>query len=750
MWSSHILELGILMAVVPFAIATDANLNANVDEADVSTGLPWDNQRYAYKAAFDNRNAELQKPDNVVPMTQYVDNGGTVDARVSHTHPKPVPRADSLHDLGHEGVKAALSSSIHSYHTPGPVIHNPGDLEDILFTDRRVAFDDPVIATTAKNVHLELETRTVPYTTDENGRVSYRASEFEVYHTHPENGPVPMVPDINPTVLAHINKAIRPEAHPNTIRLTTTFTTKAVSTPELHPSAIPGHTHIQARALQTSEANVPTNNFIRDHDDGERDVSEYTTNVTPLSLGVTSSIYNYYYNFTVTVTYAGNSTWAETWTPLLADVQTPTNKVVGPTVTFFDPVLNITYDIVPFEDPNLTVLPKISLWWRPVATGSPTRPKDISKASSFYAAHKTVHTLPGPMLVFDSHTNVTWNQTYEGNLIDNWRVFSPVTTGYPPAFTPTLIPHPEWPPFRAYDEEVGPFYENILPTVTALVLSETPIGGVSSLIEDAPNSEPIQAEEGFRIGVIPIGYEENSVKPPSPDGLTERNPKQIEIDQHYPVPFFPDGPENYQVFSQWVGTCRVIKHIAKKGVPHKDFIINTHTQIDVMNPTDRKQQEGMCHGVIYYMLHIEESSAAAELFGKAIAFENELRKRGYDSPIPNWASLRSLVNDTDRTAEDSYEGLGIEWYDDCTPIIHHTGRRMSPEIRSLWDGNKEWIRNGIPSNWYPPFEKCERINILLPLVDGGGSIDGFQIGDWWITPNHDLPFYRELKSMRVA
>ncbi|KAK6544315.1 hypothetical protein TWF694_001015 [Orbilia ellipsospora] len=492
-----IFKLGVFVAVSAIPRLT---LASGTGDSVHDMESQWTDHRYAYKAVYDNKNGNVQKPEKVVPITEYVVNGKTYTDRVTHAHPKPTPRGLLPRDdtgAVHERAKTTTSSQSHSRHPPGPVIHNPGDLVDILFTDKVAKNVD--VEPTSKNVHAELETRTLPYTTDENGRVSYRVSAYSVYHTHPANGPVPIAPDINPTLMDRDGENDSGEQPVDPAQLITSVGSFTITTIEYMLNglttdlAAPASSEIEKISIQTAAA-VPSDDFQRlgkvgplhshsgpihgddilghltqivggsssvlnDHKeaissiestdifDGVSDLTGPITKAPQTTpLGITSMIYDYHMNYSATVTYDGDDLWKQPSTDMWSENPTtpPAGETIAPVATMFDPLFNITYEYIRYKDPNPDAIPPFSVWYHPIATGEAIRPQDKSIQSEYWATARP-HTLPPPQLVFDSYTNVTWNRTFEGPFYNWVGVYSAISTGWPPSFTKSYSDYPEWP-----------------------------------------------------------------------------------------------------------------------------------------------------------------------------------------------------------------------------------------------------------------------------------------------------------------
>ncbi|KAF3929287.1 hypothetical protein AA313_de0207377 [Arthrobotrys entomopaga] len=496
---TSIFGLGFLVA----AGAMPQLVLSNKPIQDIGSGSEWTGHRYAYKAVHDKKNDNIQSPKDVIPMTQYAVNGETYTDRVEHTHSKLVPRGrlsprDAANDVNEE-AKTTTSSQSHTRHSPGPVIHNPTDLVDILFTDKAARNIDP--EQTTDNVHAELSTRTLPYSTDENGRVFYRVSVYSVYHTHPANGPIPIAPDINPNLMnrgTEDNLGEQPIDPEHLVTAVPAFTITAV---EHMPNgfatdvAAPASSEIEKISIQTAAA-APSDDIqrlgkvglIHGHiepihgddllahstqivgsdsssvlsnrkldpvgsivSDGLLDsISDLTGPITkaprPTPLGLTSTIYDLYMNRSVTVTYDGDDFWKQPSTDPWSGMPTtpPGGETIAPVATMFDPLFNITYEYIQYKDPNPDAENPVSIWYHPIATGEAIRPQDKSVQSEYWAtAHP--HNLPSPQLVFDSYTNVTWNRTFEGPFYNWVEVYSAISTGWPPSFTKSSSELPEWP-----------------------------------------------------------------------------------------------------------------------------------------------------------------------------------------------------------------------------------------------------------------------------------------------------------------
>ncbi|KAF3921945.1 hypothetical protein ABW20_dc0102440 [Dactylellina cionopaga] len=771
--------LATVIAIVPPTIAAGESVDrANIISTKSSTGLPWANHRYAYKAAYEMKIGNTQGPDQIVPVTQYVDKGKSVSVRVSHTHPKPVPEREVMpRDVAVEAVKTTTSS--HTQHSPGPVIHNPGDLADILFTDKREVH----VESAGTNVHVELETRTVPYSTDESGIAYYRASEFSVSHTHPEKGPLPMVPNINPTMKVG-DQQKRPVGgyKLNTVVLNTIKTT-STSIFNPHPSATPGHTHLEARSIQTS---IPDEQLqaLRDriemlrqlaklprplavnishgdskyshnhshvsinHDDGDGDIAVFNSSISmpPRDLSpVTSSvIYDGFWGDSITVTYVGGSTWEMIpWADMAtSEIPTPTGNIIGPAATIFDPVMNVTYDVVPYDDPADPAIP-VSFFWDPVSTGEPTLPEHIAIASSYRAAGGQYPVMPTPHLVFDPKTNITWNNTFKGDAVNWIPVYFPVSTGYPPAFTNSAVPWiPTWPAKRdvsstnTLDPEFHDF-TSLHPPKTGTIGPEEhatePLPSVTKYV--GPARTPGQAKIAVGdSGIVALPHAHpDSLFPglnsprPKPES---RNVNQDKIDKHYPVPFFRDGPENYQVWSEWFDPCRVIKHITKKGDHHVE--VKPFGEIGELSGEGRVHST--CNNNIDYLIHLENTSEAYKVYKDALVVNRDFTQDGYAPQIPTWPRLtRDPTETTEKVQPGDTDFLRPDWIANCTVVLHHAAdNSFGIMFHKSYDFNGQLIT---------PSTACRTLNILLH-VEEFHSTEGFQIGDWWVTPQDDEPVYR--------
>ncbi|KAF3937042.1 hypothetical protein ABW19_dt0210489 [Dactylella cylindrospora] len=350
------------------------------------------------------------REDQIIPISLSVDTEGvTHTVRATHTHNR-IPR----------DVEDRKPTSTHTPHAPGPVIHNPQDLDDLLFSDfeQPTANQGDTVPRVTGAVHTDFETRVVAYTTLEDGRVLYGASVTPVYHTHPENGPMPMVPAINPTMTKEvlIPRAIEIHQEPTNVahhdgdgswRYRDEFISR-----------------MQNQTTSTAGSNVTVNSSSANQ--------------------IVSTIYDNFWNDNWTVTSAGPGTWTEVVPKTTeAPPPRPTGIPASPPITNYDPALNITWEGTIYE-----INGEFSAYWTPIATGEPTRAEDIAEASAWYAAGNKPPQLPGPELVFDSHTNTTWNRTVEGNVVQFTAIFVSVTTGPTPLFThPPVSWLPEWPPW---------------------------------------------------------------------------------------------------------------------------------------------------------------------------------------------------------------------------------------------------------------------------------------------------------------
>ncbi|KAK6536842.1 hypothetical protein TWF281_001052 [Arthrobotrys megalospora] len=721
-----------------------------LEEADI-TG------RFAYQSLHKSKNGKPQKPDQVVPFIELAADGKTVTARVSHTHPNNVPPR-LTRDV--EADKTTVSSASHTHHPPGPVIHNAADLEDILFDVGRTK---EARALTGDQIHTDFETRTVAYSTDDDGMVLYRPSILEKLHTHRAGAPVPLVPDINPDMADGDKAKVVNRELPGTIKMTTTFPphihNKGANS-EAAPTAAPAQVNSEA---QSKETGVPTeqstsarvakvapialsSNKLNDihnggnashgdssythnhthlsvgHDDGDGDVPHFNaTTITkaPRSEVTMSIIADAFFDVTQTVTHVSGSTWRQVTTPFVPAPPIPTNQIVGPIVTVFEPVINTTYELIPMQgdDPKDTY----SIYWNPIATGAPTRADHISIMSSWKANGGTYPAMPTRYdIVWDHRTNTTWNKTVEGTW-DNWiDVYVSITTQYPaPAKTP--VPDiPQWPGQPDYSENpfftvepgpnwVGPSTSSTVPTGHAHGEHEGP--------ETLSNGQPIVFPSPTE-GSVPV---KKSVQPVK------------NVDQHYPVPFFPKGAENYDVWSEWVGYCGVIKHITPKGESHLPL-----KPFGDLHKLGGDYVQSMCFRGINYYLHIDNESKAGRYWLTSLIQNRNISEVGYAGVLPDWSAYPNPVG------ENIHDVLQPEWISDCLVLFHHAGS-------SAWGGDlmlntrKEFDAHGrrfATSNkdLVQSPRKCEKINMLLH-VEEYHNMDGFQIGDWWITPMDKEPFY---------
>ncbi|EWC46771.1 hypothetical protein DRE_04016 [Drechslerella stenobrocha 248] len=432
-----------------------------------STGLPWTNHRYAYQAVHDSRG------DAAVPLTEYLVNGNIVTSRFKHNHHRPVFGGNARRDIAAADI--AATTSPHTHHSPGAVIHNIGDLIDILFSEEHDVSkrNSPVGSNT---VHVEVETRTIPYSTDLNGQIYYGPNAISVYHTHMDGGPAPMVPNINPTMAngdrdptAHTgatslsarpssalpSQTNEPAIAPASYQSLETGAVGDLQPDQMHSSSpvaiiedsqlagflfTPTSTREWTTVTRTNSSNT---GLMSTHD------GDAQSHITPPPI-TSSVIFDDFWSHSVTVTYAGSGTWKMIpWSTPEAPAP-PTGTPVGPVRTIFDPVVNITYEVAPYDSEDS--VNSVALYWRPISTGTPTRPEDIAAASSFIAAGGKPPSMPKPHIVFDSRTNITWNQTFEGDVINWIPVYIAVSTGDRPDYTHPPVPWiPEWPGFG--DEE---------------------------------------------------------------------------------------------------------------------------------------------------------------------------------------------------------------------------------------------------------------------------------------------------------
>ncbi|KAF3902539.1 hypothetical protein ABW21_db0205407 [Orbilia brochopaga] len=146
--------------------------------------------------------------------------------------------------------------------------------------------------------------------------------------------------------------------------------------------------------------------------------SDATTITEPAqapAAATTSVIFDDLLGISITVTGAGDGTWravAEA-TPAPEPEPLPAGCAVDLANIIFDPATNITFEVIPCEGSEGEG--SVSMFWKPVSTGPPVRPEDIAQASVFTAAGGISPAAPTPQIVHDSHTNVTWNQTFEGD-----------------------------------------------------------------------------------------------------------------------------------------------------------------------------------------------------------------------------------------------------------------------------------------------------------------------------------------------
>ncbi|KAF3161711.1 hypothetical protein TWF788_002402 [Orbilia oligospora] len=721
--------------------------------------------RYAYQSIRHSKNGKPPKPDQVVPLVELVENEKTITVRASHTHPNHVPHRVPR-DL--ESEESSVTSASHTSHPPGPVIHNAADLEDILFdvgkTKERSGGLDIV--------HTDLTTRTVAYLTDSSG-THFQVSTIELYHTH-SNGNTPFAPEINtspgegndlqalgyrPTSsveletsfpsFENLDNIASPTASPAQIRSAVQRQETNIATPTSHriskvaPIVIDSNNPNNIRLPGNSAYNAShgdssyTHNHIHfsvGHDDGDGDMPGLNTTTATRTITraprlpqVTESIIaDAFFNINRTVTHVSGPTWRQVATPRPPAPPVPTNRVVGPIETMFEPAINVTFELIPMEadDPESP----FSIYWNPIATGAPTRADHISLASSWRANGGKYPSMPTRYdIVWDHRTNTTWNKTVEGTW-DGWiDVYVSITTQYPaPPKTPVpAIPtspgQPEYDPITNPDFTFGPGPNWVGPS------SE------SSSVE-AHASTPT-APKGTDLPAFP--NDRTTTFPPPTDGSTasprpSQNLKQ-EIDMHYPVPFFPNGPEKYKVWSEWIGYCSVIKHINLKNEPR-----NPLRPFGIVDGWGGDCVQNLCVRGINYYIHIDNESAVGQYWQATLMYDRNVSEAGYADILPSWKTYPQMV------AENTQDLLRPEWIADCVVLLHHNGtsnwgNQFLINARKYFDPHGRRYTSGDRNTVNPP-KKCRRLDMLLHIEEYH-NINGFVIGDWWVTPSDEEPFY---------
>ncbi|KAK6503384.1 hypothetical protein TWF481_008404 [Arthrobotrys musiformis] len=820
------------------SVATAPRVTArDLNEANINAG------RYAYQSIHHSQNARPKRPDQVVPLVEIVENGETILARVSHTHPTPIPLRIPR-DFESQTSEATTTTSIfHSSYDSKDIEKvvsdinrrdvNPADdlkkgleklekeLSDIKKPNLKPGDDlkkgieklekelsdvDKLIVKPPNSLksdiekleaelaafgkrsqefetHTDYTSRTVPYSTDSTGLVYYQTSNVPVPHTH--SGYTPIAPVINldcdeddatgddcdrgyktvdrtdivprrpkeisdgtpysgnpakpesttslpfrksanyvqsstPTPAAQVQGDIgsKETAAPST-------TSRVAKTGQVisanHSGDFGGNDHSGSNAFNASHGDSSyTHNhthFSVGHDDGDGDVHVPTSNDTIVTISprypqtAGSIIADAFFNINRTVTHVSGPTWRQVTTTIPPAPPVPTNKVVGPIVSIFEPATNVTFEVIPMEgdDPE----GPYSVYWNPVSTGAPTRADHVSIMSSYRANGGTNPPMPTRYdIVWDHRTNTTWNKTIEGTW-DNWvEVYVSITTQYPaPPKTPvTAIPTRPWQ--DPYDEITNPFF-----TVEA---GPNWVGPTS----DAVGTRTHQQTESTVITPTPTNN-------PTPKERSHE-PTQVDIDHHYPVPFFPGGPGKYDVWSEWIGYCGVIKHITQKGeprIPLKPFGDFTDFGGGYIR--------SLCFRGIDYYLHIDDESRAASYWLNRLVHNRNISHDGYADALPTWNSYNGTVQDYD-------DFIRPEWITDCVVLLHHAraltwGNNFLYTARSNFDANGRRYISADRDQVKAP-SNCPRIDILLH-VEEDRSIDGFLLGDWWVTPGDDQPFY---------
>ncbi|KAK6520841.1 hypothetical protein TWF506_001084 [Arthrobotrys conoides] len=726
--------------------------------------------RYAYQSLRHSKNGRPPKPNQVVPIIELVENGKTITVRVSHTHPNHVPRR-LPRDVDHEPEESTATSAPHTSHSPGPVIHNAADLEDILFDVGRTKGHRG--GPGSDIIHTEYTTRTVAYSTDSTGMPYYHVSTIELYHTH-INGNTPIAPEINPgssegdrakaleykpTSPAGLEAAFltpegldsiaSPTAYPAQINsalqseeTSVTSTTSRIS--KLAPIADVPHdaNHVHQPGNIAYNASHGDSSYTHNHthlsvghDDGDGDTPHFNNTTSIVTMvrhsaphATESIICDAFFNINRTVTHVSGRTWRQVTTTRPPVPPVPTNRVIGPIETIFDPPTNVTYEIIPMEvdDPEVP----FSIYWNPVATGTPTRADHISLASSWRANGGNYPAMPTRYdIVWDHRTNTTWNKTVEGTW-DEWiDVYVSITTQYPAppktpvAAVPTSPGQPEYDPVTNPDFTWGP--------------GPNWVGPSSESLSVEAHASTSASQKSTEVQVLPDG---RTMTVPAPTGGLTSLPKPTEnlkqeIDQHYPVSFFPKGPENYVVWSEWIGYCSVIKHINSKGedlVPLRPF--------GDVDSWGSEYVEYLCAKGVDYYIHINNESVPGQYWSNALKESRNISDVGYANYVPSWKAYPRTV------PQNSEDLLQAEWIADCVVLLHHAGtstwgNEFLQNARKNFDPHGRRYISDDDSTVRAP-TKCRKIDMLLHIEEYH-NIDGFLIGDWWITPTDIPPVHGE-------
>ncbi|KAK6351438.1 hypothetical protein TWF718_004598 [Orbilia javanica] len=720
------------------------------------TGNPG---RYAYQSVRQSQSGKPKKPDQVVPLVELVDNGKTVTARVSHSHPNPVPL------MVPRDVEPEASETTE-------------DLED--GPSDAGSTKEPRAATDI--VHTDLSTRMVAYSTDPASTITYyRLSRVEIYHTH-SRGTTPIAPNINPEMAAENED--RDVEHENTNFAQMTASSSQGSQSDMVSStASPGQVNAAGEIQSEETGLIPTispvakgaplavgsHDFSTDHKSGKINVaynsshgdSSYTHNHTHFSVGhddgdgdvtslndtivtrtarsaqvMRSIIADSFFNINRTVTHVSGSTWRQVTTTAPPAPSMPTNRVIGPIETVFEPATNITYEVIPMEldDPE----DPYTIFWNPVSTGTPTRADHLSLASSWKANGGKYPSVPTRYdIVWDHRTNTTWNKTIEGTW-DNWvEVYVSITTQYPaPPKTP--VPAiPTRPGQASYDPITNPNF-TWGPGPNWVGPSS---GSSSSGLQVSKSASPENSMTPSTFSDSPV----TTISTPTDGATLEQaptNPRKSEVDKHYPVPFFPEGPEKYEVWSEWIGYCGVIKHIIAKGelrTPLKPF--------GDFQGLGGKYITNMCLNGLDYYIHIDNESNAGRYWAANLMQDRNVAEDGYAATIPGWTG--SYIN-IEKATQDL---ITPEWIADCLVILHHAGtstwrndfldrarKDFDPHGRRYISVHQDLVQS--PKN-------CPKIEMLLHVEEYHG-LNGFLLGDWWITPLDSEPFYLSVKDAAAA
>ncbi|KAK6361326.1 hypothetical protein TWF730_005061 [Orbilia blumenaviensis] len=615
--------------------------------------------RYAYQSLRNSKNGKPPKPDQVIPLVELVEDGKTITARVSHTHPNPVP--------------SRLPRSAE------PSVYNSEDV-DTANESREVDSDV---------VHTEYETRTVAIATDEEEVTIYGPSVFEILHTHTAGRPEPIAPDIN-TNMANGDE-VRSEAGAGTTTAASLLRKNDASNREPQISI--------SMATITSAARLP-------------EVSG-------------SLIADAFFDITHTVTHVSGSTWRQvtTSTPRASSISIPASSIVGPIVTLFEPIINTTFEVIPMrgdcpDDPY-------SIYINPIATGAPTRADHISIMSSWRANGGKYPAVPTRYdIVWDHRTNTTWNKTIEGTW-DNWvEVYVSITTQYPaPPKTP-VADVPTSPGQSPYDPETNPDF-TIAPGPNWVDSSPR----VSTSTSDPPYTEPTTLPSiNAETLIFPTPTEKAALLPKSDEFMKRM------IDQNYPAPFFPGGGDKYQVWSEWIGYCGVVKHINLKGEPALPL-----QPFGDLNILGGDYIRDMCQKGLNYYIHFDSESTAGRYWLSSLVRNRNITKEGYSSTLPVWSSKSS------NAASDNDSDILIpEWITDCLVILRHStssswGNAFLLKANKNFDENGRLYISADRSLVRPPIN-CQKIEMLLHIREYH-SMEGFQLADWWITPTDEEPFY---------